>query len=807
MTQPKNITLELSLKPFKKTDDAYIEQVCRTLFEGWKNLLIHTDTVKVMFWTADGSEILDYRGNLDDSFEWCQFIGGANPLQGWNKKVDPEGIGLHTTYNDYIENPPKMTYRILKQIIATIKRVGNEITGKPVLVGETFDPGPEFAKSSFKYTRHREICEGASMGSKTMVCCYYTLNKDDVSYAAYPNGIPDGTPIGTFLGKQSEIFLKDMDFDYIWLSNGFGFGTETWGVTGALFDGKEFYPEKLPSVEKNIMKFWELFTKECHYPIETRGTNLTTGIDYSSDGVNHKMIYENYDILPPPNSPWAALDGNFGLEIAGYLSRMAKLPGGKDDYLFRFYTHDPWWYNSPWIDRYEGLPHDIYLPMACSRINDKGEVIMPSHLNILSADDSLGDMPERVPFEVTPYLLSGYELAPDAPSPYVWVYPFDEYNTLRSGRLTKSFYEDWYLIAAVNRGLPVSQVISTDNFAKLYDGKFLKGSVLVSPVPEKGSVVTKALCKFAADGGKILFYGSLKDTDDEILDLLGLELAEEKLGIFTVTLCDCIKNELRNGEYSNLVKYAGSLSDGGACAVLKTGSSAKVLCSGECEGTTRILASVNGNVMWTRGKDCSRHATAANDAVKADTTVTKGEFPMETMLRHGAAALGFRTEFSKYDINTKEPVIMMHRHNGSVFYSGCCADTSVEIKLSTPLGAPLLLANEAILEDGMSCYHLPRAWRHECRVFVKQQSGSLHCIETTKTLLKMTRRLQVNNLKDATVYVLPKNGDLSATYMLLNSPYPNCISDDMDISEVDTCFGKAFMLKNVTGTLEVVDTK
>ena len=107
----------------------------------------------------------------------------------------------------------------------------------------------------------------------------------------------------------------------------------------------------------------------------------------------------------------------------------------------------------------------------------------------------------------------------------------------------------------------------------------------------------------------------------------------------------------------------------------------------------------------------------------------------------------------------------------------------------------------------MSCYHLPRAWRHECRVFVKQQSGSLHCIETTKTLLKMTRRLQVNNLKDATVYVLPKNGDLSATYMLLNSPYPNCISDDMDISEVDTCFGKAFMLKNVTGTLEVVDTK
>ena len=84
--------------------------------------------------------------------------------------------------------------------------------------------------------------------------------------------------------------------------------------------------------------------------------NLTVGTDYASDGVDHKMIYEkNPTLLPPPNSPWAALDGNFGLELAGYMSRAAELPN--DSFLFRFYVHDIWWINSPWIDRYEGQPH------------------------------------------------------------------------------------------------------------------------------------------------------------------------------------------------------------------------------------------------------------------------------------------------------------------------------------------------------------------------------------------------------------------------------------------------------------------
>ena len=67
----KNITLEVSLKPFKQTDNEYIHNVCRTVFRQWYPLLKDREEVSVMMWTADGSELLDYSGNMDDTFEWA----------------------------------------------------------------------------------------------------------------------------------------------------------------------------------------------------------------------------------------------------------------------------------------------------------------------------------------------------------------------------------------------------------------------------------------------------------------------------------------------------------------------------------------------------------------------------------------------------------------------------------------------------------------------------------------------------------------------------------------------------------------
>ena len=119
------------------------------------------------------------------------------------------------------------------------------------------------------------------------------------------------------------------------------------------------------------MAFWKSFRDECTYPVRVRGTNVSTAIDLATDGVPYDKLYSSgFNITAPPNSPWAAMDGDFGLELAGWMSHIAELPG--DGFPFRFYTHDPWWMNSPWIDRYQRMPHDLYMPLSVGRLNEKG---------------------------------------------------------------------------------------------------------------------------------------------------------------------------------------------------------------------------------------------------------------------------------------------------------------------------------------------------------------------------------------------------------------------------------------------------
>ncbi len=131
-------------------------------------------------------------------------------------------------------------------------------------------------------------------------------------------------------------------------------------------------------------------------------------------------------MVAPPNSPWAAIDGDFGLEISGYLSRIAELPPG-DQFPFRYYTHDPWWLNSPWFDRYGREPHDIYLPLATARFNGEGNVTRPA---IWSSSPSTiptaksGPVPQRS----DPAHPRGMDDFSDEPGLVTWVYPFREYH-------------------------------------------------------------------------------------------------------------------------------------------------------------------------------------------------------------------------------------------------------------------------------------------------------------------------------------------------------------------------------------------
>ena len=804
-----NVTLEISLKPFSSLDEGHIRRVGRRAFTQWLPLIQHAARSSVMLWTADGSEILDYRGRMEDELEWARYIGGANPRAA--VPGDPEGVCLHSRPYPYMDNPPVVTYGDLARIVGLLRQVGTEVTGKPVRVGATFDPGPEFAKSSFKYERHPEICLAGTMGRASFACCYATLHADDVAYAGYPEGIPEGTALGEFLGRQSTHFLRDLGFDYLWLSNGFGFGLETWATTGAVFDGEAFAPERVGETAQKILRFWQSFRRECpDYPLETRGTNLTTGIDLASDAVPIREIYEGgFDLAPPPNSPWAALNGDFGFELVGYMSHIARVPA--DGYPFRYYVHDPWWLNSPWLDRYGREPHDISLPLSVSRVDDAGEVRTATAVELLSIDDSYGRMPDKCPLEVIGHINAAREHLPDRPGPAVWVYPFDEYHDMTfrpEPRLREVFFGDWFMRAAVNDGLPLNTVVSTrallsglQRVPDLYDG-----SVLVSILPDAGSDLAESLARWVRRGGRALLYGPAEHADPELLRMLNVATAEPISGEMTVELVHDI-DVVREGTYPDRLNHRELLSAGGLRGVPgdEADPHSRVLAWVHSGGERRLAATYRedpdwngGALAWVRGTNSNHYSKGAHLLTPDDPALW---FQSGRLMRLALSRFGFVFAAAKRLPGQRDPLTCVARHDNGFFFSGYTPDTTVELRLGFPQGAPLLIGYETELVDGLATYRMPRGWHRECRVFVRQSGGILSCVEQHSGEIGISRRLLVRGLQEAEVTFYPEASVAGRATGIVNGAYPYLQGQFVQFQETDDGSGRSLRTAGVTGSL------
>lgn len=798
----ERVTFEMSPKPFRTMTSVNIHDVCVELFRAWAPLIRRVNAVAVMLWTADGSEILDYRGRMSDEVEWARYIGvGSRPKDA--PADDPDRVGLHGQSRLYMENPPRMTYATLAEIVKTLKQVGREMTGKSVTVGATFDPGPEFANSQFKYVRHPEIAKGDTHGRDTWVSCIARLHADNVAYAAFPKGIPEDTSIGTFLGGQAQHFLTDMGFDYLWLSNGFGFSISAWDVKGPLFDGTHFDVAQAAGLRNQILGFWKEFRDQCpKFPLETRGTNLLLGSDLATNASPLRDIYSgDFNMVAPPNSPWAALDGDFGLELVGYLSRIAQLPPG-DKFPFRFYVHDPWWLNSPWFDRYGREPHDIYMPLALARIDAKAQVTRPANLEFLTVDNTYGRMPEQGPNEVTPHVLTAMDSYSDAPGLMTWVCPFNEYHEMVFGPNPKPelpFFADWFLRGAVNAGLPLNTVVSTENYGSSLreNPDYFNDTTLISLLPLAGTAWEEAMIKRIHRKLPVLFYGPVGHSSDAMLELLNLKAAtgiDEKLTLQTQLDLDLVQH----GTQPMTIEHRSILCAGAVNTVTRDNARAgsKVLATVSAGAVERVYAIQSGSAAWIRGTFSSSIAPhgVSRIPVPDDPAVS---FLSEALTRAVAAQLGTSIRVVKPTTGTRLPVLFGARCRNGFFLSGYAPSTTAELRLRFPWGAPILLGTETWLEDGHSSYVMPRAWHRELRCFVEQkESGEVSCAEVYAGMIGFRRRTLLKGLKNATVTFFPEDKErviLAANDMRLHNEVslPFTRSDD----------GSRITASGITGTL------
>ena len=775
----------MSCKPFADDSESSMYRVAETVFRQWKPLTDCADTISLMLWTGDGSEILEYSGNPDSTFEWGYWQGCAEAMPWQGTLTELEKRSFHLCPVKYRADAAPRTYRWLKRMIEVMREVCMQINNKNLSVVATFDNGPEFAISDFKYRRHNEICGGSTLGSGRSVICNSVLDADSACYAAFPEGIPEGTTLGTFLGSQFRIFSADMGFDALWLSNGMGFGRDTWGITGFLFDKKEFFPQEAAKARQTMLQFWNDLTAACPgIVIETRGSNFSAGVELASDGAPLQELYHDFKIVPPVNSPWAALNFNSGLELAAWMSHIAELPGS--DLPYRFYIHDPWFLNSPWLDRYGREPWDIYLPMSVCRINSAGKAETPTSINLLTVDDSWGRTPDQVPQEVIPHLLEAYRTAPDEAAPFVWVYPFARYCTMIHGSEPDPaavMNEDLFAGEIIQSGFPLNTVVTPENLHHISTDR-----IIIVPVSAWGREVRD----FLARGGKAIFYGALHKAPAGLTEKLGIAIGEDVSGTLAVEQYPAT-DIFRNGMVATLLMCRDVFNNG---PLTETASGCQVLAS----AAGRVLASVNGNCAFVRSilpQGSVFYETGGFDHAEANEV-----FPVENLLRSIAGCWGWRIEFCAFSPESMLPRMNISRRNNGFYFSFFCRDTTAAVRLKTPAGIPVLEEMETEISDGCALLHPGKCMHKLCRVFVEQaENGIISHKKEFAGEPVLAEKFTVSGLQNAVVRIFVQKDALDRLEIINDANHRWFQLPRTDYSVEKNELGICAILQNISGTL------
>ena len=739
----RRVVLETSLKPFVDLTASGIRATCATMLDQWEPLHREADALAILFWTGDGDELIRWRGDLDETFNWACYNGHCSLGYG-RHPGEPAGYQQAVEYRDPL---PDLRYRHLQDIIATFKQLAQAKYGKPLQCGTTIDPGPEFLHSKFKFEEHPEIITAGKhaprAGGFPFVIAYARLEADQAEYAGWPVGVPEGTSLGSFLGRQATLFCDAMGFDYLWLSNGMGYSHYPWAWQGETFDGERFGAVDAVDEAARVVSFWEDWRTEApELPLEVRGTNFPIGFDLAADAAPHLRIEQIAGLAAPPvNPPWGSRD--LGMEIATYLSRIAHLPG--DHFDFRGYINDPWFMANPWWDYYRREPFDIYAPLSCGRLKEDGEVQAATSVAFLTIDTDQGELNPDTAIEVIPHMREALRTRPDAPGPLVWVYPFDERQAdfTDPDRAALAWFNDAVARQAIGQGVPLNTVVSTTALQSV-PAETLRDSILFCLLPRADEPVVPTLLELLEEGVGILFYGPASGADPRLLKRLCIAVEEPLEGDLT----------LRTADHEWPLHHNSVTGAGGICAVPASGDDGPppVYLAAASNGNQERLYAVRcGKAAWLRASMPLRfrHHFGRAHALPPEESCNPLRLACDLL-----ADLGLGVHQVVAEADGTPANLFVKRSDNAFWFCGHKPDATATFGLALPDGVPICCELQTRIADGLGWYAFDRTFHRECRVFVRQSSGLVGCKELQHPT-GTSRRLQITGLSDATVTVFP----------------------------------------------------
>jgi hypothetical protein len=125
-------------------------------------------------------------------------------------------------------------------------------------------------------------------------------------------------------------------------------------------------------------------------------------------------------------------------------------------------------------------------------------------------------------------------------------------------------------------------------------------------------------------------------------------------------------------------------------------------------------------------------------------------------IREALKNFDYHIDFINYNEGKKTTTMTIANSDNALFFSLYNQTTAVDMFLKFPLGIPVFIGSDAIIENGVGKYRFTRCEHLECRAYVQQNDGVVSMREAPACNKKYRRRIIMEGLKDATVCFFPE---------------------------------------------------